>query len=79
MSGVKERTEQDVETGQKLARVLLTQLIGALREEVAKSRHTGKGSPAWHNLIYIAYMVEELVLGSVKELTSSAGERDFKG
>ena len=59
--------------------MLLTQLIGALKEEVLKSKHSAKVFPAWHNFIYIAYMVEELVLGSVKEITSRARERDFKG
>ena len=38
--------------------MLLTQLVAALKEEVVKE------GPAWHNLIYIAYMVEELILCS---------------
>ena len=67
--------------------MLLTQLLGSLKEEAVKSRPTiGKHStsPVWHNIVYISYLVEELIFGShSKESTldvphSELG-RDFSG
>ena len=69
--------------------MLLTKLITSLRDEVSNAKYSmGKAgtSPVWHNLVYISYMVEELIFGSHNReiLQHQEGayldhSRDFKG
>jgi hypothetical protein len=66
--------------------VLLTQLLDTLRDEASISKPAiGKASPLWHNIVYISYLVEEIIFGSHPResiLDSSSHSelgRDFSG
>lgn len=63
-------------------------MISSLRDEASRKKPLiGKNStsPIWHNLIYISYLVEELILAShTKEInvnseTATHIRRDFNG
>ena len=76
-NGLKNRTRENVETGQKLTRVLLTQLIGALKEDTMRNR-PGKGVVTWQNVAYIGGLVEEIVMGSLlQEEDNNSGDKDM--
>lgn len=76
--GLKDRSERDVETAHKLSRVLITSLISSLKDEISRQKPKTTGiSPTWQNLLYISYLVEEMILGSHMKETQGNNDLDI--
>mmetsp|Transcript_10521 Transcript_10521/g.10594 ORF Transcript_10521/g.10594 Transcript_10521/m.10594 type:complete len:194 (+) Transcript_10521:572-1153(+) len=68
----KARISREVDTANKLSRVLMTSLLSSLKEEIHKQKPSlTSENPAWKNIIHSTFIVEEMILGSsIKDLNS---------
>jgi len=59
------RNIREVETANKLSRVLMTNLLTSIKEETSKIKPSiNQENPTWTNIIHSTFLVEEMVFGS---------------
>ena len=59
------RLSKEVDVANKLSRVLMTNLLSSLKDEIGKLKPSlASENPAWKNIVHSTLIVEEMILGS---------------